>query len=153
MRLLVNYKLRYKLHYIYRANQSPGRVGCPKAGSVGVFSPIGSGLFPLMQDALTDTPGLNWGARGAYRYRSLTDRASATRVSRTGLRRRPGICGEGPHRAQLGHAELVEHRTGFYKYWEHSGLGVSSWHLDSAILVRFPGVARGIAAPWPLGTA
>ena len=36
---------------------------------------------------------------------------------------------------------------------EHSGLGVSSLPLDSAIRVRFPGVARGIAAPWPLGTA
>ena len=38
---------------------------------------------------------------------------------------------------------------------EHSGLWVSSLPLDSAILirVRFPGVARGIATPWPLGTA
>ena len=36
---------------------------------------------------------------------------------------------------------------------EHSGIGVSSLPLDSDIRVRFPGVARGIAAPWPLGTA
>ena len=40
-------------------------------------------------------------------------------------------------------------------FWEHScsGLGVSSLPLDSDTRVRFPSVARGIAAPWPLVTA
>ena len=36
---------------------------------------------------------------------------------------------------------------------QHFGLGVSFLPLDSAIRVRFPGVALGIAAPWLLGTA
>ena len=57
-------------------------------------------------------------------------------------------------------SSFSQHTTSFI--WEHSSLGVSSLYglgkflclpLDSAIRVRFPGVARGIAAPWPLGTA